>query len=220
MSDLASWCESFFALLLNIDEKLFAQLNIVWRNELLDTLAPFISMRLPWIFLAFSVLIIVFYKKRHSGIMPLAARLLCVLICLLASDLCVVAAKDLTGRPRPNKAVMGAMNYSGHAWEKTGAIQHPRQPGRSLPSAHAANAMALATALALFFPPLRPFIFLLPLIIGYSRVYLGRHYPMDIAAGWLIGLLASLAVYRLLKWLYTRIPAARRFYPRLFNHGS
>ncbi len=43
--------------------------------------------------------------------------------------------------------------------------------------------------------------FLLPLIIGYSRIYLGYHYPSDTLSGWLLGGLIAAVV----------ILAARRF---------
>ncbi len=57
----------------------------------------------------------------------------------------------------------------------------------SFPSNHAANSMAVAVALGLFYPPLVPFLAIIIVLIGYSRIYCGAHYPLDVIAGWLVG---------------------------------
>ncbi len=60
-------------------------------------------------------------------------------------------------------------------------------------SSHAANTMALTVFLGLTLPHrFRLFIWLLllwTLITGYSRVYLGAHYPGDVLAGYALGAL-------------------------------
>lgn len=64
----------------------------------------------------------------------------------------------------------------------------PRKGSKSFPSNHAANTAALASTVTFFFGFYAglPFIFL-SLIIGYSRVYCGVHFPLDVLTGWLIG---------------------------------
>ncbi|HEX4381821.1 MAG TPA: phosphatase PAP2 family protein [Myxococcales bacterium] len=57
----------------------------------------------------------------------------------------------------------------------------------SFPSGHAAAAFAVAIALAGQGAGLGPLTFVLAGSIGFSRVYLGAHYPLDVAAGALIG---------------------------------
>lgn len=57
----------------------------------------------------------------------------------------------------------------------------------SFPSGHTAAAFVFATLVAAFYPPFAPLAYLLAALIGLSRVMLGVHYPSDIAAGALLG---------------------------------
>ncbi len=65
----------------------------------------------------------------------------------------------------------------------------------SFPSGHTTASFSLATTIALNMPKTAIFVLVLAFIIGMSRVYLGVHYPTDVAAGILIGVFASLAIY-------------------------
>ncbi|MBN1578274.1 MAG: phosphatase PAP2 family protein [Chitinispirillaceae bacterium] len=57
----------------------------------------------------------------------------------------------------------------------------------SFPSGHANTAFAAATFLALLFGGWVYESFIIALLVGYSRVYLGVHFPLDAAAGALLG---------------------------------
>lgn len=66
------------------------------------------------------------------------------------------------------------------------------------PSAHAANSMALAFAVFVFLGRRKKWV--LPIMIGwslllaYSRIYLGVHYPLDVLTGFLVGTFWALTV--------------------------
>ena len=79
----------------------------------------------------------------------------------------------------------------------------------SLPSTHATVMFFVAAALLLRSGQLRTGIVALALacIVGWARVYVGVHYPLDIAAGLMLG--ASMAVVLGLAWRpHRRTPAA------------
>lgn len=103
------------------------------------------------------------------------------LLALALSHLLSQIAKRWIGRPRPRlpggvRALIAA-------------------PDRfSFPSGHASATLALALPLLLDLPPIMgaPLLALV-LTVGISRCYLGVHYPGDVLAGWLLGLLSAAA---------------------------
>lgn len=67
----------------------------------------------------------------------------------------------------------------------------PTSPGEiidpSFPSAHTLFAFMMATLLSIWFPRYRVIFFIVAGIIGWTRIYLGLHYPTDVIAGGLLG---------------------------------
>jgi undecaprenyl-diphosphatase len=57
----------------------------------------------------------------------------------------------------------------------------------SFPSNHAANSFVLATILSYFFSQWKYPLFILASLIGFSRIYVGVHYPGDVVFGALLG---------------------------------
>ena len=68
--------------------------------------------------------------------------------------------------------------------------------GYSFPSGHATNSVSTYTVLGMNVRKtvLRIVFFLIPILIGLSRIVLGVHYPTDILAGWLISALIVLVI--------------------------
>jgi undecaprenyl-diphosphatase len=67
----------------------------------------------------------------------------------------------------------------------------------SFPSGHAATSFAAATVLSFARPRWAPAFYLLALAIGFSRVYVGVHYPLDLVGGAALGIVVATA----LRWL-------------------
>ncbi len=91
--------------------------------------------------------------------------------------------KALVGRSRPP-----------HEMGLEAIVGVPGSP--SFPSGHAMSAFAVAAAIALLAPRLRWPVLALAALIGFSRVYLGVHFWLDVLAGAALGMAigASIAV--------------------------
>ncbi|HLQ62410.1 MAG TPA: phosphatase PAP2 family protein [Candidatus Acidoferrales bacterium] len=79
------------------------------------------------------------------------------------------------------------------------AIEVGRRPvDSSFPSGHTAASFAAATALSSAYPGWRRPLFLAAGAVGVSRVYLGHHFPSDVAIGAGLGVGLGLVCVRLL----------------------
>lgn len=70
-------------------------------------------------------------------------------------------------------------------------------------SAHASNTMATAIFFSLIlknrFKVVVPLLIIWALLVAYSRVYIGVHYPLDVVTGMLFGVLYGILIYKLFK---------------------
>ena len=76
----------------------------------------------------------------------------------------------------------------------------------SFPSGHTAEAFSTATSLSLAYPKWYVVVpaFAWAGTIGYSRMYLGLHYPTDVFAGALVGSGSAWITYKINKWLQAK----------------
>ena len=106
-----------------------------------------------------------------------------VLAVLLAQGITDFVLKPLVQRPRPFVTVADAR------------VVGTRPVTLSFPSGHASISFAAATVLAAAFRRRgRLLAFTLALLIAVSRVHIGVHYPLDILAGALLGLVIGVVV--------------------------
>lgn len=87
--------------------------------------------------------------------------------------------KHLIKRPRPCHVLPEIVNR----------IQPPDD--FSFPSGHTAGGFLMAVLISYFFPVLAIPCFILASLIGISRIYNGVHYPGDVLAGMVLGILCA-----------------------------
>ena len=77
-------------------------------------------------------------------------------------------------------------------------------PGRSFPSSHVVNNFGAATVLAFFYRRRGAWYFLAAGLVAYSRVYVGAHWPSDVAVSAVLGAGIALCVLAALQWAAER----------------
>jgi undecaprenyl-diphosphatase len=160
----------------SLDTQLFLFLNSLHANWL-DPVMGLITRRDTW-FPAYLVLIfwLIYSQKKQATFIIISI----ILAVALSDQLCSSVLKPLVHRLRPC-----------HQPNLQGLIHMVTECGGQYGfcSSHAANGFALATSLMLFFGRNKYTYLLLlwALIISYSRIYVGVHYPFDVICGALIG---------------------------------
>lgn len=111
-----------------------------------------------------------------------ATALLSIAALLAAEGAINLVLKPIIARERP---------YVGRGPGRLRSLLVAAPGAHSWPSAHAGSSMAAALVLAYGYTSWAVAFLALALLIGYSRVYVGVHYPLDVLAGFILGLAAA-----------------------------
>lgn len=115
-----------------------------------------------------------------------------LLLSLIISSFVAQILKNIFNSPRP-KLFFGSNQYL-HFIEGVSLSSYS-----SFPSGHTATAFAMATVLVCFIKNKNIHIGILiaAVLVGYSRIYLGQHFLMDVLVGALVGTLTGLISFQI-----------------------
>jgi undecaprenyl-diphosphatase len=183
---------------LQLDRALFFFLNGL-QHPVLDTLMLWITYRFTW-FPFYGVLVYLLVKHFGKNSIPMIVCLLLTVI--LADQVSSGFFKPYFARLRPcHDPLMEGVSLVGHCGGRFGFV-----------SSHAADTFGAATCLWLlvreYWKPVA-WMFAWAAVVSYSRIYLGVHYPLDIALGALLGALLAFCCYGVYTW-YTKLQKQRR----------
>ena len=154
------------------DLSLFRILNEV-PSAVASVLTPLVHLFLPIGIVIAVVLIAGYVVAWTRSVLPLAAGAAAAGAAWALAN----AAKVIANRPRPYQVVADAV------------LRQPPAHGTSFPSSHTAVTVAVVIALVPFLPRALAWVAIAyAVLVGWSRVYLGVHYPLDVLAGAGIGM--------------------------------
>ncbi len=159
-----------------MDYSILAYISEKWRGGSLDTVWKLFSLfgNYGAVWIALAVLLLFFRKTRRAGL----AMLIALGVGYAVGN---VWLKELVMRPRPfvTHTDLTPLLDPGDRW--------------SFPSGHALSSFAAATALFFFHKKTGLLAYLLAACIAFSRLYASVHYPTDVLAGAVLGILCGLA---------------------------
>jgi len=180
-----------FEKLLQLDRTLFLLINGA-HTPWLDPIMKGASASYTLIPL-YTVLLALFF--RNLSLKQALTAIGVVLLCFLFTDrTSVLLFKDLFCRLRPSHEP--SLTGMVHLLENRGGLY-------GFVSSHAANLFGLATLSSLILRSkwIKWGLFLLVSFIGYSRIYVGKHYPLDVVCGALLGVLFGWIIFKLYTYI-------------------
>lgn len=145
--------------------------NLSYHNFVLDNLALLVSnLGIIYFWIVISIVIYLFGNEKGKVV---AKRMIVI---LLLTTILTQLIKYLIMRPRP---------YT----ELSNLILLDLGTDSSFPSGHTSTSTAMAYLLSKEYK--RWIFMLIPVVVAFSRLYIGVHYPSDILGGFLIGFLIA-----------------------------
>lgn len=157
--------------ILQLDKNLFYILNTKLTASFLDFFMPFITTKANFIAIIIFAWLMIFIMGKGKD----RKALIIVVLAVLASDFAAAVLKNLVQRVRPCNALADISLLVGCT------------KSFSFPSGHATNVFAVAVYLSYVYRKYSPVFFVMAALVAYSRIYVGVHYPLDVAGGAAVG---------------------------------
>src|SRR5215470_16380767 len=182
-----------------MEQSLFHLINQQWTSPVLDLFMAALSDSQIWepLLIAIGICALVFggFKAR--------ALVICLGISLTIAGFVTSSLKSSVGRQRPKHVQSVRMVQLQKARPKfLSLFKKPvirfsdssdrGRSGPSFPSGHTVNNTITATYLTLFYRRRGWLYWLVTLAVGYSRIYLGAHWPSDVVATLVLGIAEAL----------------------------
>lgn len=178
--------------LVELDHELFLFLNNLG-NPSWDDFWNFITNKFASIPF-YALLVFLLYKA--LGLKRTLLTLFFVAILITTTDQLSNLFKNYFDRPRPCRQE-GVMEYARFVAVRCGRF--------GFFSAHAASSAALTIFLGFilkeYWRHIFPVLVFWSLLVSYSRIYIGVHYPGDILVGWTLGILIGFLYFLLHRWM-------------------
>ena len=175
--------------LINIDKSIFSFFNSTISNPIFDVFFPIITNQDIWTIPILIGVIILSIKGGKRG--KISSAILVIAI-ILADYSSAQILKPFFQRLRPSHELIDGIRLLVPKGGKYGFV-----------SSHAANIFAAATVLSYFYIKYKKLFFTIAVLVAFSRVYVGVHYPADIFFGSLLGY--GLAWIVLTAWVMIKV---------------
>jgi membrane-associated phospholipid phosphatase len=174
------------------DQTVLFHINQVWQNSFLDTIMPWMRDSVIWLPLYLFFITLVFYNFGKKGFYWL---LFFIATIALSDQTSSNLIKHAVARVRPCNDPFMLQYLKLRVSHCSG--------GFSFTSSHAANhfgmAMYIVSTLKVFTGKRINWLFVWAGIICYAQMYVGVHYPLDIAGGTIVGLISGWITSRIFK---------------------
>lgn len=162
--------------LYSIDLFLFNFINHSLANPVFDFFFPLITVEKNWFILYLVLFYFLLFKNGKKGVVAFTVMIITFAITDYLNGSII---KELVGRIRPCADLPDVR------------LLIPCGAGKSFPSSHAVNTFAAVFVFSRFYREYKYHLFTIASLVAFSRVYVGVHYPSDIIAGTIIGIVMA-----------------------------